>query len=169
MCDPLTIGLTTAAVGTASSVMGFEGQRQAYNSNAQMANLSAASNYNALQEQAAQVDAQQSEATVNAVIERAKTQGAISAYAGSFGLGGATTARAENAAAFSAGRQLSVEDATAQNQRLQIGTELTNNELQRQAKINSMPQANALGMVLGIAKAGLSGVSAYGSAKGFGS
>jgi hypothetical protein len=170
MCDPVSIAVTTAAVGAASSYMGFQGATQQAHANANAANLQASSTYNALGEQEGQIDAQQSENTVSALIDRAKAQGSISASASSFGTGGSTTTALANAADNEAGRALSVEDLNSQSQRLQVQNQLQGADITRRNKIASMPAPSPLTLVLGMAKAGLQGTSAYTSAGGrFGS
>jgi hypothetical protein len=166
MCDPVSIAATTAVVAAASSVMGFEGAQQASQANEQAANLSASNTYNALQEQEGQIDAQQSENTVSAVIGRAQQQGRISASASSFGTGGATAEELGNAADNTAGRALSIEDFNSASQRLQVQNQLQSSDIARRNKIASVPAPDPLTLVLGIAKAGLSGTSAYTSAGG---
>lgn len=166
MCDPVSIAAATAVISTASATMGFVGQQQQYKSNAQMANITAANTYNGQQEQSAQIDAQQSENTVNAIVQRAQGEGVISAHAGAFGLSGSTTSRLSNAVDFASGRQLSVEDLNSSDQRLQMQNVMVGTDLTRQAQINSVAQADPLSLALGVAKAGLSGTSAYTSAGG---
>jgi hypothetical protein len=120
MCDPVTIAVTTAAVSAASSIMGFEGADAACpTQNANAANATYANSYNALEEQRGQIDAQASENSVSALIDRVKAHGAISASASSMGTGGATSKELANAADFDAGRSLSIENLNSQGQRLQ--------------------------------------------------
>jgi hypothetical protein len=166
MCDPMTIALTTAAVSATSSVLGFDGQQQASEANAHLANQQAANQYNSLEAQRGQIDASQSENTVSAIVDRASREGAISAHAGTFGLGGSTAGRLENAAAFDVGRSLSIQNLNAQSQRGQNAADLTGSRLEQQTRINSMPKPSALGLVLGVAKAGLQGTGAYMNAGG---
>lgn len=170
MCDPVSLGIAAATVGSASAIMGFQGANQMSHENANAANLTQAVNYNALAEQGAQVDAQQSENSVSALIERAKAGGAISASASASGSSGATATALANASDNQVGRALSIEDLNSANQRLQIQNQVISGDVQRKNKIASVPAGNPLSLVLGIAKAGLEGSSAYTSAGGkFGS
>ena len=166
MCDPLSIGIATATVGAASSIMGFEGANQASHANANAANLQASNTYNALGEQESQIDAQQSENSVSALIARTQAQGRISASASSFGTGGATTAELSNATDNEAGRSLAIENLNSQSQRLQVQNQMQGAEITRRNKIASVPAGNPLSLVLGIAKAGLQGSSFYASTQG---
>lgn len=170
MCDPVSIAVATTTVAAASVVMGFEGANSASHANANAANLQASNSYNLAGEQEGQIDAQQSEHTVSALIDRAQAQGKISASASSFGTGGSTTTELGNAADNEAGRSLSIQDLNSQGQRLQVQNELQGEDITRKNKIASMPPGNPLSLVLGIAKAGLQGSSAYTSSGGrFGS
>lgn len=166
MCDPVSIAVTTAAVSALSTTVGFIGQRQAAKANEQAANVSAAQQHNELGQRAVQVDAQQSENTVNALIERAAGQGAISASASAFNTGVSTTTQRSNAADFALGRSLSIEDLNSENQRQQIGNEHTGVELERVSQINSVQKPGALSLALGIGEAGLKGANAYSNAGG---
>jgi hypothetical protein len=170
MCDPVTIAVTTAAVSAASSIMGFEGATQQSHQNANAANATYANTYNALEEQRGQIDAQASENSVSALIDRVKAQGAISASASSMGTGGATSKELANAADFDAGRSLSIENLNTQGQRLQVQNQLGAADITRRNKIASMPAPSPLSLVLGLAKAGLQGAGGYEQAGGkFGS
>lgn len=166
MCDPVTIAAATFAVSAASSVMGFEGETQRAHLNANAANMQGANTYNALEQQRGQIDAQQSENTVSALIERAKARGAISASASSIGTGGSTATALETAADNQAGRALSIENLNSDNQRLQVRNQIQASDIQRQNKINSVLAPSPLSLVLGLAKAGLQSASAFTSAGG---
>lgn len=166
MCDPISMAAATTAVSATSAIMGFQGQNQQAALNQQEANLGYAQSANEAGEQAVQIDQQQSENTMNAVINRVSAQGRISASAASMGGGAESTAAQANAAAFAAGRQLSVENINSAGQRLQVQNELISADDKRRSQIASVQKASPLSLVLGLAKAGLSGASAFGSAGG---
>lgn len=166
MCDPISLAAATTAVGSASSVLGFAGQNQAAQANKTAANLAYANTGNQVAVRGAQIDQQQSENTVQAMIDRVTAQGRISASASSMGGDAATTARTENAADFASGRSLSLEDVNSQNQRIGNAQTMTNAFYTRQSQENQVLPGNPLSLALGLAKAGLGGASAFGKLGG---
>lgn len=170
MCDPVSISVANAATAAASAIMGFEGANSMSHANANAANLTASVQYNGLSEQAGEIASQQSENSLTSLINRARTQGSISASASALGAGGSTAQEEANAADVASGRSLAISDLNSSFQRLQIQNELTGSDVQRQNKIASVPAGNPLSLVLGLAKAGLQGVGSYEQAGGrFGS
>lgn len=159
---------TTAATSGASAIFGFMGQNQQAKLNQETANLGYAQSFNQAQEQATQISQQQSENTMNAVINRVAAQGHISASAAAMGAGAESTGAQENAASFTAGRQLSVEDINSQSQRLQVQNEMTSADLRRRSQIASVQPASPLSLILGLAKAGMQGISSFAGMGGFG-
>lgn len=166
MCDPVTIAVVAASTAALSTTVGFIGQTQMAKANEQAADVAAAQQHNELGQRAVQVDAQQSENTVNAIIERAATQGTISASASAFNTGLSTTAQRSNAADFALGRGLSIADLNSQGQRDQIGNQHIGVEMDRVSQINSVQAPGALSLALGITQAGLTGANAYSTAGG---
>jgi hypothetical protein len=166
MCSPVALAGVTGGVQAASSVFGFMGQNQAAKLNTQAANLGYANNINALNTQATQINQQQSENTVSSLIDSVAARGRISAAAGSEGAGGSSTASQMNAAEFSAGRNLAVEDLNSQNARVQNANQRSGADLQRRSQIASVQPASPLSLVLGLANAGISGAKQFSEAGG---
>lgn len=164
MCDPISIAGITTAVSAMSSVAGFIGQSQAAKQNKALAQDSFNETANSLSEQRVQINAQASEDAVTANIDRAQSLGRISATMGSLGGDYATTQAAGHAADFAVGRNLSIEQLNTQNKLAQNTDELVGADLQRQAKIASVPPPSPLSLVAGLGKAGLGGYDAYGNA-----
>ena len=161
MCDPVSLGLAFAAVGATSSVMGFVGQNQAASANRRAADLSYANTENQLALKGSQVDAQQSENTVQAAIARITGQGRISASASSMGSDAASATRGANAVDFGVGRGLSIENINSDSQRQAIGGEEANAFYAHQSQVNSVLPQSPIQLALGLAKSGLGGVSTF--------
>lgn len=147
MCDPVSMGAASAGMGAVQSVMGFMGQTQAARSNAQAANASYMNTYNSEQQQASQVDRRQSENTVTSMINAAAARGRVSASASSMGADAASTTQMVNAADFDVGRALSIEDVNSEDQRVQIGQQLTNANIERQSQINQVVKPSPFSLI----------------------
>lgn len=162
MCLPLAaIGVASAVVSGISAIAAFQGQNQAAQSNLEAANVGYMAKSNDLNEQASEIDRQQSENTASATIERAKQAGAISASASSFGTGPQSTAAAEDASATGANRALAIQNINSESQRLQAASEGTGAILARQSQINQVQKGNPLSLALGLASAGFTGADQY--------
>lgn len=166
MCDPVSMAVATTATSAASSYMGFAGQNQAAAANETAANLGYANSINGLNTQATQIDKQQSENTVTALINSVAARGRISAAASSQGMGGSTTAAQENAAEFASGRQLSIEDLNSQQERVQNANQRSGADLQRRSQIASVQPASTLSLVLGVANSALKGANQFSQSGG---
>ena len=161
MCDPSLLAAAQVVPAMVSSVMGFVGQNQAAAANKKAANLSYANTENQLTQKASQVDAQQSENTVQAAISRITSQGRISASASSFGADASGATREANAADFAVGRGLSIENVNSDNQRVAIGGEQDNAFYARQSQINQVLPQSPIQLALGLAKAANAGIGAF--------
>lgn len=166
MCDPVSIGVATAAVGAASSGLSFAGANRAADDARHGANLTYASTYNATERRRVQQEAQYSEDTVSNIIEATAARGRIAASASSMGLDQASTTQATNAADFAAGRSQSILDLNAQSAAGDIEQARQGANIERTNRLKANPDQSPLVLALGIAKAGLSGAGAYSSAGG---
>lgn len=161
MCGPLLLAAVPAAIASAGAIAGFIGQGQASASNTTAANLSYAANQNVLGQRSVQIDQEQSQNTLNAAIARASAEGKVSASASSFGGDASTTTRQVNAADFSVGKQIGVEDINSQNQRLQVANDQTSDFYARQSQINKVPPPSPLSLGLSIAGDAAEGAANY--------
>lgn len=140
---------------------GFLGQNAAAKANQQAAGIAYGANSNEIQQRYAQIDQQQSANTVNADIARAQAQGKVSASASSFGGDAQTSARASNAASFSVGQQLGVEDTNSENARVAAGNDQTSAFIQEQSQINKVQPGNPLALGISLAGDAASGAADY--------
>lgn len=161
MCDPLSIGIATFALGSAQAVTSHIGQNQAYKANEKAANLNYAREQEAIGRQAVLVDKEQSETAFDTAIATAQAEGDIAVSASERGLGASSISQQLNAAMFGIGRQATMEDANFSTQRQNLAESRTDAELKRQSQINSKQKSGALSLVLGIGSAGLQGANAY--------
>jgi len=169
MCDPVTIGLTTAALSIASTVTGYIGQNQAYEANRQASNLNYAREMEAVGRQQVQLDKKASENAFDTAIATVRAQGDISASASDRGLSTQSIAQQLNATMFGIGRQATAEDINDQSVRDNLAASKTDADLRRQSQINSVQKGSALSLAIGIGQGALSGVNAKNSAKKAGS
>lgn len=161
MCDPISLAAAGSAVSAGSSIFGFLGQNAAAKANEQAANLGYANAWNQGQQEAHQIDQQQSVNTVNAIIEQRSRQGQISASASAFGQGAESTAGEEVATNVQASRQIGVAAENAQNQRLQVSNQLQSADLARRSQIMQVQPESPLSLVLGIAQSGIQGANTF--------
>lgn len=170
MCDPITaiavLSTATAAVGVASAVSQYQGQKEAYSDNKEAANLGYAANENVAAQKGMQISQEQSQNTLQAAIARAKAEGRVSASASSFGGTYTTAARDVAGVDFQVGQQLGVANINTQNQRLALADQETSNWYDRQNQINSVAKASPAQLGIGIASAALQGASTYKSLGG---
>jgi cell division protein FtsL len=152
------------AIGQAGAT--YVGQKQAYSSNVTASNLTAANEYNILEQKRVQVDQERSESALDTAIAAAQSQGRITASASEQGLSNTSLIQALNADMFGIGRQASIESANDQNQRNQLSNESQGVELDRRARIASVSKPSGLSLVLGIGQGALGGISAYQGAGG---
>lgn len=155
-----------AATSAATAITGFVGQNAANKANTTAANLAYAQSENQIGERATQVNQQQSENDVQAVIDRAGAGGRINAEAAAGGADAATTTRGEDAASSAAGRALSIEDINSQNQRQGLVNDQAQAFYRRQSQENQVLPGSPVTLALGLVKAGLGGASAYGQSGG---
>jgi hypothetical protein len=161
MCGPLALAAIPTALSTASAVMGFAGQNAQSKANASAAGLQYGQTENQIAAQRSQIDAQQSQNTVQALIDRISAQGRISASAGAMGADAATSTRAINQAAFAAGRGLGIEDTNSANMRANTGTESQNAFYQEQTKKNQALPPSPLALALNIASSFSGGAQTF--------
>ncbi|MFZ3194092.1 MAG: hypothetical protein WA154_12920 [Moraxellaceae bacterium] len=150
MCDPVSLTAATVAISAATTGLAFQGAKEQARGARQAANLTFAQGQNELGQRSAQIDAQQSENTVEGLIAAAQQRGAISASASDLGYSGSTTARIANAADFEAGRGMSIADLNSENQRLEAANISTGQRITRSSTIaaNKGPSTAVLGLAL---------------------
>ena len=166
MCDPISIGVATAGVSAASAVYGFVGQAQQAKGARRTAGINYGQDYNEAAARGIQIDARQSELSVDALIKKVAAQGRISASAASLGLADPTVAAQGNAAGFEAGRDLEIENLNTINERAALARGLVGADLERQSRINANKGPSAFELGLGLSRAALKGVNAYSGAGG---
>ena len=165
MCDPVSIGIATFALGSAQAITSHIGQNQAYKANEQAANYNYARENEAVMRQSVQLDKEQSESAFDTAIAGIRAEGDIVASASDRGLGSSSIAQQLNASMFGLGRQATIEDANFRTQRGNLASSRTDAELRRQSQINSKTKSGALNLALGIGGAGLQGFNAGNAAK----
>lgn len=151
MCDPVSLTAATFAISAATTGLAFQGQREQAKGARTAANLSYAQGQNELGQRNVQIDAQQSENTVQALINAAAERGAISASASDMGMSASTTKRLENAAANEAGRGLSIQDLNSDNQRLQSANLSIGQNIERDSTVRANKGPGLASLALGIA------------------
>lgn len=166
MCDPVSLGIATAALGVGQSVSAFIGGRQAYAVNKEVANLNYANQRDIIDQKRVQLDQNKSENAVDTAIASVKAQGEVAASAASMGLSSSSIAQALNSDMFGIGRQVEAESVNDQNQRLQLANEQRGAAVEREAQIASKSRPGALDLALSIGSDALKGASAYSTAGG---
>lgn len=165
MCDPVSIGIATFALGTAQAVSTQVGMNQAYEANRQAANYNYARDIEAANRQDSQLQQEHSQQVLDTAIAGLKARGDISASAADMGLAPSSISHQLNAGMFGLGRQATIEDKNFQNQRIEIANSRTDADIKRQSQINSKSKSNAAMLALGIGSSALQGVNSYNSAK----
>jgi multidrug efflux pump subunit AcrA (membrane-fusion protein) len=160
VCDPVTIGIATAALAVGGAVMDHVGTNQAYHANELAANLNYAQQSNTLGRKAVELDQAKSEDAADTAIATARAQGEISASASDQGLGAPSVSSALHASMFGIGRQASIADLNDANARAQIAAERQGANLSRQSQIASKSRSSLLQLGLGVGGGILKGVSA---------
>lgn len=161
MCDPMSLAIASAATTAASATLSFVGQNEAYRANEAAAVKTYANTYNELGVRNTQIDAQQSENTLEALINRQVLRGRISASASSMGAtGDAATIQAAQADN-QVGRALSIENLTSDERRVQQGFALNAAGIERQSSINSKQPGSLASLALGFSDAALGGARTY--------
>lgn len=145
MCGPLTLA-------AASTVTAFIGQRQAAKANEQAANVTAHNAYNEQQQRNVQIDANQSESTLNNLIAQRATQGRISSSAAALGVDNSTAEGLFQSSDFASGREQSINDLNSQNLRVQSDNNIRGIEIQRISDINRVQKPSAASLILGLGK-----------------
>jgi len=166
LCDPVSLTAMTFATGAAKSVLGFIGQNQAAEANKQAANAAFANTSNSLAEQRVQIDRQQSENTVSAMINAAANRGKVSASASSMGADAATTTQLVNAGNFDVGRALSIADTNSESMRIRNSQDLTDANIKRQSQINQVLPQSPLELALNLSGNAISSAGDYLKLKG---
>lgn len=165
MCDPVSIGIATFALGTAQAVSTHVGMNAAYEANRQAANYNYARDVEAANRQDSQLQQEHSQQVLDTAIAGLKARGDISASAADMGLAPSSISHQINAAMFGLGRQATIEDKNFSNQRIEIANSRTDADIKRQSQINSKSKSNAAMLALGIGSSALQGVNSYNSAK----
>jgi hypothetical protein len=166
MCDPLSIGIATAALSVGQQVTSYIGTNQASAANQVAANLNFARENEAISRQKVQLDKQASENALDTAITAARARGEITASASDRGLASSSITQQINAAMFGVGRQASIEDINLTSQRRNLLEGRVDADIKRQSQIASMPKAGAVSLILGVGSGLAKGASAYKSAGG---
>lgn len=122
MCWAAVAAIVPAVMSLASSASGAAGGAGPTKTNARLAFANTAETIN---KQAAQIDAQQSENIFDNAVKSQQTQSSIVASASDSGVGPSSLAHALNAADFADDRQATLQDINSQNERQQLGDQLT--------------------------------------------
>lgn len=165
MCDPVSIGIATFALGATEAVSTHIGTNRAYEANRQASNYNYAREADAIARQDNQLQQEHSQQVLDTAIASLRSQGSIAASASDMGLSGGTLVQQINAGMFGLGREASIQDRNFNNQRVELANSLTDAELKRQNQINSMSKSNFAQLALGVSKAGLQAVGSYNAAK----
>lgn len=159
MCDPVSLASATWAVSQVATVAQYVGGQRRADDQLHAANRTFAQQNNEAALQRTQVDARQSEDSVDALIKAQVAQGRISASAAALGSDAATVAQQSNAADFDIGRGLTLANANADNTRLGIQQGLAVGEQQRQNTIGNIQAPGPLSLALGIVQNNLQGAA----------
>lgn len=165
MCDPLTIGIATAALSVGSAVVEHIGTNQMAKATETAANLDYANRVNVINQQAVQLDQEKSARAEDTAIAAAQAEGRIAASAADRGLGYSSISQALHSEMFGLGRQDSIANLNDLNQRAQLANEQQGAAIAREAKIASAPKSGLLNLGLGVGKGVMSGFNAYSGAK----
>lgn len=161
MCDPISLGVASTALGIGSAVSEYTGGQAAYKANKQQANLQFANTSNTISTQANQLSQQESDNALKTAILSAQTEGRIANSAADRGVGGSSLVQAINAGMFGIGVNASNDSQNITNERQQLSENLSGAGITRQSQINSVTRPNDLSLLLGIGKAGLQGASTF--------
>ncbi len=166
MCDPVSIGLTTAAVSAGSAIVGFIGESQQAKAARRADRINYAGDYNALADKGVQTSAAASEDRFQSYIESLKAQGRVSASAGSLGIGAQTAQQLTRAETGDITREAAISDLNYKNAQQQNQTENVSAYRAEQSRLAAHKGPTPGELVIGLAKSGLKGVSAYSGAGG---
>lgn len=165
MCDPLSIGIATFALGATEAVSSYGGTNQAYEANRVASNFNYARDLEAVGRQDNQLQQERSQQVLDTAIAGLKARGDISASAADLGLAPTSISQQLNASMFGLGRSASIEDRNFKNQRTELANSRTDAEVRRQSQVNSRSQASVASLALGVGKAGLQAAGSFNSAK----
>lgn len=162
MCPPaLAIAAAQFAIGTASEVMGYLGQKQAYSTNERAARMGYAENINTLNQRQSEIDASQSEHAVDALIAQARSAGRISASMSALSSDAQTAQGMQQSASGEIQRARAIQDANSDAQRAQTRAESRGASLSRDNQIRSVPKANLAATLLNIGGQALKATGTY--------
>jgi len=161
MCDPVSLGIATAAMAATQSVASYVGMQQAYSANVEAANLGYANTQNSLMQENRQAGDKFSQQSLDSAIAAAKSQGQIANVESIQGGASSSVIQNINASMFGIGRQTAAEGANYADTREQIMQGNVDSQLKRESQINSVPQANPVSLILGLGSAAASGASTY--------
>jgi hypothetical protein len=168
MCDPVSIGVTTAALAVGTQVAGAVGQNKAAGANQTAANLTFANQQDTLRQQAVQIDQESSQKSFDTAITAIQSEGSIAASAGEQGLAPTSITQALNASMFGIGRQATADNVNADNERRQLTNQARGNDINRVSQISKVRKASTVGLLLGVGNGIMSGVNAGMSASAAG-
>jgi hypothetical protein len=166
MCDPVSLGVATAALSIGGAVSKFAGERSQAKSTRGAAISNFQATFSALEARSAEVSESQSEGSFDRAIEAASKQGLIAARASDAGLSGSTVGAQIQASGFETGREQSLTARQAELQRRQIAREIENENRAKVSTLNANRGPGLLSLVLGIGQGALSGASAFTGAGG---
>lgn len=164
MCDPVTIGIATAAIAGLQQVSSYVGQNQMASANRQAANYNYAREREAIGRQDVQLQQENSEAAFDTAITSAGERGKIAVSAAENGLAPSSLVSQLNAGMFGIARQRSAELTNLTNRRVALADSRTDAALRRDSQIASKPKATVASLVIGLGSAAVQGVNAHGTA-----
>lgn len=164
MCDPLSIGVATFALGATQAVSSYVGQNAMAKANKEAANYNYAREIDAVNRQDSQLQQENSQQHFDTALTSLKARGDIAASASDMGLSSSSLISQVNANMFGVGRQASIEQRNFDNQRYELANSRVDADVRRVSQINKVPKATVASLVLGIGQAGLSAVNASNAA-----
>lgn len=157
MCEPTTIALATMALGMASSVATYAGQRQMAETNRRYANQEKAQKWNVREMQRVQSDQKASEDRLSLAVQAAQSFGRIA----NAGLGAQTFQAYRNASANAANRSKAQTDLNFRFYNQQVEVQKRSDEIARVSQINQVPNPTLAALGLNLGKSAVSAGTDY--------
>lgn len=157
MCEPTTIALATMAIGAASSISAYAGQRQMAKQNKRFANLDKAQKWNVREMQRVQSDQKNAEERLSLAVQAAQSFGRIA----NAGLGAQTFQAYRNASAVAASRSKGQQSLNFRFYQQQVEVQKRSDEIARQNQIGQVPNPTLASLGLNLGKSALSAGTDY--------